>query len=231
MVWNLQLQRAAAILATVLMSASILSGCVSDNPRTELDWYPKSDAIRTARVTPTPKPTRRRVTPPPEQTASLDCPTPRAKPGWYSASTQPTTQPATYSPLPTGSLAFTSPVQGPVLSDFGADLSGGRNVGVNIGAALGTPIHAAAAGQISYAGNELRGYGNLVLIKHEDGYVTAYAHADRIVVNRGDYVAKGQIIGYVGQTGDVTSPQLHFEIRRGVTPVNPHSLLASSRAS
>ena len=75
---------------------------------------------------------------------------------------------------------------------------------------MGTPIHAAAGGIVTYAGNELKDYGNLVLIKHEDGYVTAYAHADRLVVNRGDIVTKGQVIGYAGQTGDVISAAAAF---------------------
>ena len=79
---------------------------------------------------------------------------------------------------------------------------------------MDAPIHAAACGTVTYAGNELKDYGNLVLIKHAGGYVTAYAHADRLLVSRGDFVAKGQVIGYAGQTGDVSTPQLHFEIRQ-----------------
>lgn len=234
MVWSYQLQRAAAFLATALLSSVLLSGCVADDARTQLDWYPASDTVHHPRVAsniPPHHPAAHHRNP--VQNAALDCPTPRAKPAWYTASNMPpppVTQPANYSPA-AGTLAFVWPVAGPVISDFGTTLSGGRNDGINIATPFGAPIHAAAAGQISYAGNELRGYGNLVLIKHDDGYVTAYAHAERIVVNRGDWVAKGQVIGYSGQTGDVTSPQLHFEIRKGVQPVNPHSLLVASRAS
>ena len=233
------LQRVAAVLAFALMSAFALSGCVADTPRTQLDWNLQSDHI----PHPTPRPRYTENTPPPRhlhtrpvQTASLDCPVPRAKPNstpaWYNTTTPPApiTQPANYTPT-VGGLAFSWPLNGPVVADYGATVSGERNAGIDIAVPFGTPIHAAAAGQISYAGNELRGYGNLVLIKHDDGYVTAYAHAERIVVNRGDYVQKGQIIGYAGQTGDVTSPQLHFEIRKGVAPVNPHTLLASTRAA
>ncbi len=169
------------------------------------------------------------------QTAALDCPVPRAKPAtpaWYAnTAAPPAATPANYTPQAFGALAFAWPLNGPVVADYGTTVSGERNDGIDIAVPFGTPIHAAAAGQISYAGNELRGYGNLVLIKHDDGYVTAYAHAERIVVNRGDMVQKGQIIGYAGQTGDVTSPQLHFEIRKGVAPVNPHTLLASNRAA
>ncbi len=126
-----------------------------------------------------------------------------------------------------GSVSFIWPVAGPVISDFGTALNDGRNDGINIAVPYGMPIHAAAAGQVSYAGNELRGYGNLILIKHVDSYTTAYAHADRIVVNRGDRVIQGQVIGYAGQTGDVASPQLHFEIRKGVAPVNPRAFLGT----
>ncbi len=128
-----------------------------------------------------------------------------------------------------GSASFAWPVSGRVISTFGSNDNGQRNDGINIATPLGTPIHAAADGSVSYAGNELKGYGNLVLLRHDNGYVTAYAHADRLTVNRGDRVTKGQIIGYAGQTGDVSTSQLHFEIRNGVTPVNPQSLLMASR--
>jgi murein DD-endopeptidase MepM/ murein hydrolase activator NlpD len=240
-------QRLAGLAAAVALSSMFLTGCVEDSPRTQLDWYPQGDAKAHRHYAynddaPAPPPPhvvhKKKLAP--VQMAALDCPVPKPKPdssrpGWYTQNTLPAPsapvgQPATYAP-PSGSLIFASPVNGPVVADYGTTVSGERNVGINIAAPFGTPIHAAAAGEVSYAGNELRGYGNLVLLKHDDGYVTAYAHAERIVVNRGDYVQKGQIIGYVGQTGDVTSPQVHFEIRKGVTPINPHSMLASSRAS
>jgi murein DD-endopeptidase MepM/ murein hydrolase activator NlpD len=237
--------RLAGLAAAAALSSIFLTGCVEDSPRTQLDWYPQGDLkAKVHRYAynddqPAPRVVHKKK-PAPVQMTALDCPTPRAKPdssrpGWYTQNTlpppsAPVSQPATYAP-PAGSLVFAAPVNGPVVADYGTQVSGERNVGINIAAPFGTPIHAAAAGQVSYAGNELRGYGNLVLLKHDDGYVTAYAHAERIVVNRGDYVQKGQIIGYVGQTGDVTSPQVHFEIRKGVTPVNPHTMLASSRAS
>jgi murein DD-endopeptidase MepM/ murein hydrolase activator NlpD len=90
---------------------------------------------------------------------------------------------------------------------------------------MGAPIKAAANGTVSYSGDELKNYGNLLLIKHEDGYVTAYAHAEKLLVQRGQTVSKGQVIAYAGHTGDVSTPQLHFEIRHGTQPVNPDSLL------
>ena len=121
--------------------------------------------------------------------------------------------------------SFVWPVSGEIISNFGGPAVGERNDGINIATAMGTPIHAAASGTITYSGNELKDYGNLVLIKHEDGYVTAYAHADRLIVTRGDVVSRGQVIGYAGQTGDVSRPQLHFEIRHDTQPVNPKPLL------
>jgi len=123
---------------------------------------------------------------------------------------------------------FRWPVAGRILSSFGGITGGERNDGINIAAARGEPIHAAASGIVTYCGNELKGYGNLVLIRHGDGYVTAYAHADSIAVGRGDHVDAGQVIGTAGSTGDVEVPQVHFEIRRGVRPVDPRSLLPKS---
>lgn len=128
----------------------------------------------------------------------------------------------------TAPVRFIWPIDGRVISSFGATPTGGRNDGINIAAHLGEPVRAAASGTVLYAGNELKGYGNLVLIRHEDNYVTAYAHAERLTVDRGDHVHKGQVIGYAGATGDVRRPQLHFEIRRGVRPVNPKPLLVAS---
>jgi murein DD-endopeptidase MepM/ murein hydrolase activator NlpD len=85
----------------------------------------------------------------------------------------------------------------------------------------GTPIKAADDGVVAYAGNELKTYGNLVLIRHANGYVTAYAHASEILVKRDDHIKRGQIIAKAGQTGNVAAPQLHFEIRKGSAPVDP----------
>ena len=142
------------------------------------------------------------------------------------ADVTPQQMPATY-----GDGHFIWPLTGRIISTFGSVGNGERNDGINIAARLGEPIHAAAGGTVTYAGNELKGYGNLILIRHDDGYVTAYAHAQSIGVNRGDHVEKGQVIGLAGATGDVASPQLHFEIRRGVEPVDPKPLLMADRAS
>jgi murein DD-endopeptidase MepM/ murein hydrolase activator NlpD len=126
---------------------------------------------------------------------------------------------------------FVMPVSGTIISGFGSTGGGERNDGINIAAASGTPIHAAADGVVTYAGNELKGYGNLILIKHGDTYVTAYAHTESIGVARGQRVAKGDVIGTVGQTGDVTRPQLHFEIRRNMKPIDPRAILTASNDS
>jgi len=149
----------------------------------------------------------------------------RPQPQTQTASTQ-TVQQQQFVP---GSPRFVWPVSGHIIAEFGSTSSGERNDGINIAANAGEPIRAAATGTVTYAGNQLRGYGNLLLIKHDDGYITAYAHAQSINVQKGDRVLKGQVIGSVGQTGDVTSPQLHFEIRNGVQPVNPKPLMIASR--
>jgi murein DD-endopeptidase MepM/ murein hydrolase activator NlpD len=125
------------------------------------------------------------------------------------------------------SRRFAWPVRGPVISAFGPGADGERNDGVNIAAMLGAPIHAAAAGTVTYAGDALKDYGNLILIAHPGGYITAYAHAQNLMVARGDRVEKGQIIGTAGESGGVDRPQLHFEIREGGKPVDPLRLLAS----
>jgi LysM repeat protein len=123
---------------------------------------------------------------------------------------------------------FSWPLQGKVISGFGPRGKGLYNDGINIQAAKGTPIKAAAAGVVRYAGNELRGYGNLILIEHADGYITAYAHADKLNVRRGDKIKRGQPIATVGQTGNVSSPQLHFEIRKGTKAIDPMTYLKVS---
>ena len=107
------------------------------------------------------------------------------------------------------------PVRGRVLAGYGATKEGGHNAGINIAAARGAPVRAVDAGVVAYAGNEIRGYGNLVLVKHPDGFISAYAHLDSLLVKRGDTVSRGQVIAKVGNTGGVSEPQLHFELRRG----------------
>ncbi|MFM8991162.1 MAG: murein hydrolase activator EnvC family protein, partial [Alphaproteobacteria bacterium] len=121
---------------------------------------------------------------------------------------------------------FLWPVRGEVVSAFGAKAGGLQNDGINIAAGLGTPVRAAENGVVVYAGNELKGFGNLVLLRHADGWMSAYAHLDEIGVERGAQVQRGQGIGKVGQSGGVSSPQLHFELRRDGRPVDPRPHLA-----
>lgn len=113
---------------------------------------------------------------------------------------------------------FVWPLKGEILSRFGALGQGLRNDGVNIGAPAGTAVKAADAGEVVYAGDSVPGFGNLVLIKHADGWVTAYGHLGRIDVKMRQQIARGGVIGQVGQTGGVDRPQLHFEMRYAQTP-------------
>jgi murein DD-endopeptidase MepM/ murein hydrolase activator NlpD len=124
-----------------------------------------------------------------------------------------------------GKGPFVWPVQGKVINTFGSSTDGLKNDGINIAAPSGSPVVAAADGVVAYAGNELRGFGNMILIRHEGGYVTAYAHNDSLLVKKGDKVKRGQIIARVGATGAVFGPQLHFEIRKGTQPVDPMTYL------
>jgi murein DD-endopeptidase MepM/ murein hydrolase activator NlpD len=115
---------------------------------------------------------------------------------------------------------FRWPARGRVIAGFGTQ-NGTGSEGINIALPEGTPVKAAEGGTVAYAGNELKGYGNLVLIRHENGWVTAYAHNGDVKVKKGEQVKRGQVIATSGQTGNVSSPQLHFELRKGSTPVDP----------
>jgi murein DD-endopeptidase MepM/ murein hydrolase activator NlpD len=126
----------------------------------------------------------------------------------------------------TGALpTFRWPVRGKVITSYGAKTNGKANDGINLAVPEGTPVKAAEDGVVAYSGNELKGYGNLVLVRHSNGYVTAYAHASELLVKRGDTIKRGQTIAKSGQSGEVGSPQLHFEIRKGSSPVDPLQFL------
>jgi len=126
----------------------------------------------------------------------------------------------------TGALpTFRWPVRGKVITSYGAKTNGKANDGINLAVPEGTPVKAAEDGVVAYSGNELKGYGNLVLVRHANGYVTAYAHASELMVKRGDTIKRGQIIAKSGQSGEVGSPQLHFEIRKGSSPLDPLQFL------
>lgn len=123
------------------------------------------------------------------------------------------------------SSKFSWPVRGKILSHYGAKSGGLFNDGINIGASRGTAVKAAENGVVAYAGNEVKGMGNLVIIQHSGGWMTVYAHMDSMSVRRGARVSVGQKIGTVGATGKVDQPQLHFEIRKGTKAYNPSSYL------
>lgn len=124
-------------------------------------------------------------------------------------------------PPPRTSRKFLWPVRGRIIESFGARVGGLHNDGINIAARKGASIRAAENGVVAYTGNQLQGFGNLVLLKHAGGWMTAYAHSSVILVKRGDIVRRGQTIAKVGRTGNVSKPQLHFELRRGERAVNP----------
>lgn len=128
-------------------------------------------------------------------------------------------------PRLSGNGQFALPVKGDVISSYGPKDGGLHNDGINIAAPRGTHVRAAQNGVVAYVGDGIEGYGNLVLIRHDKGYITAYAHMDNVDVLRGTVVSKGQSIGKVGSTGHVSNPQLHFEIRKGTKALNPAAYL------
>jgi murein DD-endopeptidase MepM/ murein hydrolase activator NlpD len=168
--------------------------------------------------------------PPPEKPAEPAPPPPAAAP----PPAAPPEQVAIAPPPPASSSAarsFIWPVHGRLIASFGAGEGGTHNDGINIAAPAGTPVLAADAGVVAYAGNELRGYGNLILIKHANGWMTAYAHNAALMVKRGDHVKRGQTIARIGATGAVSEPQLHFEIRHGTRAMDPAEYLPQPAAT
>lgn len=126
-------------------------------------------------------------------------------------------------PVSSGGDKFRWPVSGRVITDF----ANSKGTGINIEAPEGTAVRAAENGQVIYAGSGVEGYGNLILIRHPNGFVSAYAHLKDMSVAKGTVVNRGDVIGSTGKTGSVSKPQLHFELRKGATPVDPMPLLAS----
>ncbi|MBV8538098.1 MAG: peptidoglycan DD-metalloendopeptidase family protein, partial [Alphaproteobacteria bacterium] len=186
---------------------------------------PSSMPIQPAASLPSPPP------PAPTQVVALPMPPAAAPVAVEPASLTTLEPPAASEDVPTHGGRFLWPVRGTVVSDFGSKPGGLQNDGINISAPRGTAIHAADSGVVVYAGNELRGFGNLLLLKHQGGWVTAYAHAEQLLVHRGDEVRRGQVVARVGSTGGVTAPQLHFEVRKGSRPLNPHDYLGPQTAS
>ncbi len=133
-------------------------------------------------------------------------------------------------PTPRSGGFFLWPVNGKLISTYGAKNGGLQNDGINIAAPRGTPVRAAENGVVVYSGNQIRGFGNLLLIRHTDGWVTAYAHNDTLLVKKGQQVKRGETIARVGSTGNVSQPQLHFELRKGTEAIDPMAYMAPAGA-
>lgn len=143
---------------------------------------------------------------------------------------KPPSKPASYTksikvPKRTKGGKFALPVQGRVLSTYGPKKGGFHNDGINLAAPKGTPVRAAENGVVAYTGDNIEGFGQLVLIRHADRYMTAYGHLGKTLVKRGQKIGRGEVIGKVGSTGNVDRPQLHFEIRRGTKALNPQKYM------
>jgi murein DD-endopeptidase MepM/ murein hydrolase activator NlpD len=179
-------------------------------PQRPVVQAPPPAGPRVAEFQPAPPPAARVMTPAKENPAAEEA---KPEPAEASAGNGP---------------GFRWPARGRVITGFGPKPTGQQNDGINIAVPEGTPVKASDDGVVAYAGNELKGYGNLVLVRHSNGYVTAYAHASELMVKRGDSVKRGQVIAKSGQTGNVSSPQLHFEVRKGATPVDPMQHLAGA---
>jgi murein DD-endopeptidase MepM/ murein hydrolase activator NlpD len=134
-------------------------------------------------------------------------------------------------PDPMSGNSFRWPVKGRIVSGFGTKPDGGHNDGIDLAVPQGTSVMAAENGVVAYAGDELKGYGNLILIRHANNWVSAYAHNEEILVKRGDKVRRGQIIAKAGATGSVNQPQVHFELRKGSRPVDPTKFMGDQAAT
>jgi murein DD-endopeptidase MepM/ murein hydrolase activator NlpD len=167
----------------------------------------------------------REAVPPSPAAHSAAPPPPAAAPAPQAAAAVPPPAPLPPPPAKSGH-GFVWPVKGEVIQEYGSSGKGQHNDGINIAAPRGSAVVAAESGIVAYAGNELRGFGNLLLIKHEDGWMTAYAHNDQLLVKRGEVVRRGQKIATVGESGGVTQPQLHFELRQGTRAVDPVPVLS-----
>ena len=234
--------KALAEANDIKASAALKAGKKLILPSGFKDKGPIKEVTKTTVVEPAPY-SPPPVTPTPTTPQPYTPPTPRPTPVTPAPTPRPTTPsgPAVIPP-PAGDLSdsqistygkgrFLWPLRGQILSDFGPKGTGQRNDGINIRTKAGDTVRAAAAGDVVYAGDQVPGFGNLVLIKHADGWVTAYGHLGRVDVKMQQKVVQGQQIGQAGQTGGVSEPQLHFEVRYAPSanerakPVDPELVL------
>ena len=220
-------------LPTVELGANAVPPVIAE-PTTQASAAPVEPAAAPAAAPPTAPPTQTLAAP------VNSVPPPPAPVQTSLASAPPPPQPAPSPPeqsLPNASESrvaalvaahdppsaplFYWPVRGRVIAVFGPAPGGTHNDGINISAPLGTIVSAAENGTVAYAGDALKGFGNLLLIKHPGGWVSAYAHNDVLLVKRGDRVRRGQPVARLGNTGGVSAPQLHFELRQGIKPIDP----------
>ena len=189
----------------------------TDLPQKQVTAAAPAEPVKQAKVEPAPAPQKGKQAAPAAEPAPV-APVAAAAPA---AQAKEETTAALGSSATSNGAEFRWPAKGRIIQGFG-----GGSDGINIALPEGTPVKAVENGVVAYAGNELKGYGNLVLIRHDNGYVSAYANNGELKVKRGEQVKRGQTIATSGQSGNVSSPQLHFELRKGSTPVDPMPYLA-----
>jgi murein DD-endopeptidase MepM/ murein hydrolase activator NlpD len=155
----------------------------------------------------------------PESTEPISVPKPSATPQMNAVQAPP-------SSTNMGGLSFVWPLIGATVAPFGSTADGLHNDGINIKARKGSPVRAAESGTVVFVGEKVKGFGQLLLIKHKNNFTTAYAHTQKILVKKKDTVKRGQVVAYSGDSGSVKFPQLHFELRSGVKPIDPTPYLA-----
>ena len=194
---------------------------------------PRPAAPEVAAAPAVPHPTPELATPPAGSRSAPEAAPAPSETRTAAAVPRPVESPRTAEPSPPAPSGggFVWPVDGRIISEFGPKGGGRFNDGINIAAPEGTAVRAADGGTVAYAGNELRGFGSMLLIKHPGGWVTAYAHNQDLLVRRGDSVSRGQTIARVGSSGGVGQPQLHFELRKGKKAVDPLDYLRRPSAS
>ncbi len=206
-------------------AAPVTAAKPADKPAEKVAAKPAEAPVKQAVETPV-KPAEKPAAEKPKQVAKLETGVQPAQPAVPAAAPQAAAPqaaaPHAAAEPESDKPEFRWPARGRIIQGFKA----GANEGINIAVPEGTAVKAAEAGVVAYAGNELKGYGNLVLIRHPNGFVSAYANNGEITVKRGETVKRGQAIAKSGQSGNVSSPQLHFELRKGSTPVDPTEFLA-----